>query len=328
MANVLAVAETRDGDLKPVSREVVTAARKVADGIGGNVEVLVVGGSGTAEAARSLSRYGADRILTVEHDDLATYQPEGYTTVIAEQAKAGDYYAVLFPATAAGRDVAPRVAARLDVPLATEITGLEMDGDEMVVTRPLYGGKVFAELTLDATPRIASLRGNVFRPEENPREATVESVDASVDAGAWKVKVRELKESAGDRPDVAEASTVVSGGRGLKEAENWTLIEELADALGDGVGLGASRAVVDAGWRPHSEQVGQTGKIVAPQLYFAIGISGAIQHLAGMRTAGTIVAINKDPDAPIFKVADYGIVGDAFEVVPKLTEEIRSRRQE
>ncbi len=326
MANVLAVAETRDGGLKPVSREVVTAARKVADGIGGGVDVLVVGGSGAAEAAKSLGRYGADRILTVEHDDLAAYQPEGYTAVIAEQAKAGEYYAILFPATAAGRDVAPRVAARLDVPLATEITGLEMDGDEMVVTRPLYGGKVFADLTLDATPRIASIRGNVFRPEENPREATVEAVDASVDAGAWKVKVREVKESAGDRPDVAEASTVVSGGRGLKDAENWKLIEDLADALGDGVGLGASRAVVDAGWRPHSEQVGQTGKIVAPQLYFAIGISGAIQHLAGMRTAGTIVAINKDPDAPIFKVADYGIVGDAFEVVPALTEEIRKAR--
>jgi electron transfer flavoprotein alpha subunit len=202
-----------------------------------------------------------------------------------------------------------------------------MDGDEMVVTRPLYGGKVFAELTLEATPKLASLRGNVFRAEENERDAAVEQVEASVDAGAWKVKVRELKESAGDRPDVGEASTVVSGGRGLKDPENWAMLEELADALGDGVGLGASRAVVDAGWRPHGEQVGQTGKIVAPQLYFAIGISGAIQHLAGMRTAGTIVAINKDPDAPIFKVADYGIVGDAFEVVPALTEALRKGRR-
>ncbi len=325
MANVLAIAEARDGALKAISGEVVTAARKVADATGGQVDVLVVGGSGVGELAKSLGRYGADRILAVEDEALSSYHPEGYTGVVAERAADG-YYAVLFPATAVGRDLAPRVAAKLDVPLATEITGLEMEGDEMVVTRPVYGGKVFAELTLEATPKLASLRGNVFRAADNQRDAAVEQVDAAVDAASWKVKVRELKESAGDRPDVGEASTVVSGGRGLKEAENWTMLEELADALGDGVGLGASRAVVDAGWRPHGEQVGQTGKIVSPKLYFAIGISGAIQHLAGMRTAGTIVAINKDADAPIFKVADYGIVGDAFEVVPALTEEIRKGR--
>jgi electron transfer flavoprotein alpha subunit len=326
MANVLAVAEQRDGALMGVSHEVVTAARKVADGIGGGVDAVVVGGPGVGEAATSLGTYGADRILALEHDALGSYHPEGYAAAIADQARDGDYYAILFPATSAGRDLAPRVAAKLDVPLATEITGLELDGDELVITRPLYSGKVFAQLTLDAAPRVASLRGNVFRPEENPRDATVEVVDVGADPDAWKVKIREVKESAGDRPDVAEASTVVSGGRGLKEAENWAMLEELADALGDGVGLGASRAVVDAGWRPHSEQVGQTGKIVSPQLYFAIGISGAIQHLAGMRTAGTIVAINKDADAPIFKVADYGIVGDAFEVVPALTEEIRKAK--
>lgn len=326
MANVLAIAEQRDGDLKQVSREVVTAARKVADGIGGEVHVVVVGGSGVGETATSLGRNGADRITALEDEALASYHPEGYAAAVAEHARAGDYYAILFPATSNGRDMAPRVAAKLDVPLATEITGLEMDDGEMVVTRPLYSGKVFAELTLDATPRIVSLRGNVFRAGEEPREATMETVTPSVDAGSWKVKVKELKQSGGDRPDVAEASTVVSGGRGLKDPENWEMLEKLADALGDGVGLGASRAVVDAGWRPHSEQVGQTGKIVAPQLYFAIGISGAIQHLAGMRTAGTIVAINRDADAPIFKVADYGIVGDAFEVVPALTEEIRKAR--
>ena len=323
MANVLAIAEQRDGALKPVSNEVVTAARKVADGIGGEVEALIVGGSGAGEMAKPLGTYGADRIVAMEHDDLSDYNPEGYAAIIAERANAGDYYAILFPATSAGRDLAPRVAAKLDVPLATEITALSMDGDEMVVTRPLYSGKVFAELTLDAAPRIVSLRGNVFRPEESPRDAAVEVVDAAVDADSWRVNVREVETGGGDRPDVGEAPKVVSGGRGLKGPENWELLEELADAIGDGVGLGASRAVVDAGWRPHAEQVGQTGKIVAPQLYFAIGISGAIQHLAGMRTAGTIVAINKDPDAPIFKVADYGIVGDAFEVVPALTEEIR-----
>ncbi|MFW5947448.1 MAG: electron transfer flavoprotein subunit alpha/FixB family protein [Gemmatimonadota bacterium] len=323
MANVLAVVEQRDGALKSVSSEVVTAARKVADGLGGEVVALVVGGPGIGEAAGSLGTWGADRVLAVEHDDLASYHPEGYAGAIAEQAS-GDWFAVLFPATSAGRDLAPRVAAKLNVPLATEVTGLEVDDDELVITRPMYSGKVFATLTLDVTPKVASLRSNTFLPEENPKAGAVETVTPEVDPGAWKVKVREVRAAGGDRPDVAEATKVVAGGRGLKGPENWALLEELADALGDGTGLGASRAVVDAGWRPHGEQVGQTGKIVSPQLYIAVGISGAIQHLAGMRTAGTIVAINKDPDAPIFKVADYGVVGDAFEVVPALTEAIRA----
>lgn len=326
MANVLAVAEQRNGALQSVSNEVVTAARKVADGIGGDVVALVVGGSGIGGNAGALGTYGADRVIAAEHDDLAAYNPEGYAAAIAEQARAGDYFAVLFPATAAGRDLAPRVAAKLDVPLATEATGLEVDGDDLVITRPMYAGKVFATLTLDATPKVVSLRGNTFLPVDSPKDGAVETVTPSVDAGSWKVKIREVQAAAGDRPDVAEAAKVVAGGRGLKEAENWQILEDLADALGDGVGLGASRAVVDAGWRPHSEQVGQTGKVVSPQLYIAVGISGAIQHLAGMRTAGTIVAINKDPDAPIFKVADYGVVGDAFEVVPALTEAIKQAR--
>jgi electron transfer flavoprotein alpha subunit len=326
MANVLAVAEQRDGALKSVSNEVVTAARKVADGIGGDVVALVVGGPGIGGDAGALGTYGADRVIAAEHDALGAYHPDGYASAIAEQAQADDYFAVLFPATAAGRDVAPRVAAKLDVPLATEVTGLEVNGGDLVIIRPMYAGKVFATLTLDATPKLASLRGNSFLPAENPKDGVVETVTPSIDPGSWKVKIREVQAAAGDRPDVAEATQVVAGGRGLKEPENWTIIEELADALGDGVGLGASRAVVDAGWRPHGEQVGQTGKIVSPQLYIAIGISGAIQHLAGMRTAGTIVAINKDPDAPIFKVADYGIVGDAFEVVPALTEAIKAAK--
>lgn len=326
MANVLAIAEQRDGALKGMSNEVVTAARKVADAIGGRVEALVVGGPGIGDAASSLGAYGADTIIAVEHEALATYNPEGYAGAVAEQARKGDYYALLFPATSAGRDLAPRVSAKLDVPLATEVTGLEVEGDELLMTRPMYSGKVFATLTLDAKPKVASLRTNAFSPEESPRDGAVERVTPSIDPGAWKVRIREILAATGDRPDVAEATTVVSGGRGLKDPENWGMLEELALALGGGVGLGASRAVVDAGWRPHAEQVGQTGKIVSPRLYIAIGISGAIQHLAGMRTAGTIVAINKDPDAPIFKVADYGIVGDAFEVVPALTQEIRKAR--
>ncbi len=326
MANVLAVAEQRDGALRRVSEEVVTAARKVADAIGGQVHVAIVGGAGVGEAAKSLATYGADRIRAVEHADLAAYQATGYAAAMADVAKDGDYFAILFAATATGRDLAPRVAARLDVPLASEATALEVDGGELVITRPVYAGKAFAEVVIEASPRLVTLRANVFRPQEAPGEASVEQVTSSPDPTSWKVKVREVKASAGDKPDVAEAPVVVSGGRGLKGPENWRLLEDLADALGDRVALGASRAVVDAGWRPHGEQVGQTGKTVAPKLYVAVAISGAIQHLAGMRTAKTIVAINKDADAPIFKVADYGIVGDAFEVVPRLTEEVRRAR--
>lgn len=326
MARILAIAEQRDGALKRISEEIVTAARQVADGIGGEVDVVVIGEAGVGEAARSLGRFGADRVLAVEHESLGAYHPGAYATAITEQVRGDDYFAVLFPATAAGRDLAPRVAARLDVPLASEATGLEIEADELVVTRPVYAGKAFVELMLDASPRLVSIRSNAFRARENPRDAAVEAVSVSPEAADSRLTVREVHAGAGDKPDVSEASTIVAGGRGLKDPSNWKVLEELAEALGDGVALGASRAVVDAGWRPHGEQVGQTGKTVAPRLYFAVGISGAIQHLAGMRTARTIVAVNKDPDAPIFKVADYGIVGDAFEILPRLAEEIRKGR--
>jgi electron transfer flavoprotein alpha subunit len=326
MARVLAMAEQRDGVLKRISEEVVTAARAVADGIGGEVDVIVMGAAGVGEAARALGRFGADRVLAVEDDSLGAYDPGAYALAITERAEAEDYFALLFPATATGRDLAPRVAARLDVPLASEATALEIENDELIVTRPIYAGKAFVELTLEASPRLVTVRSNAFRAAEDPREAAVETVTVSPQAADSRLRVREVHAGAGDKPDVSEASTIVSGGRGLKDPSNWKVLEELADALGDGVALGASRAVVDAGWRPHGEQVGQTGKTVAPRLYFAVAISGAIQHLAGMRTARTIVAINKDPDAPIFKVADYGIVGDAFEIIPRLAEEIRNAK--
>jgi electron transfer flavoprotein alpha subunit len=198
-----------------------------------------------------------------------------------------------------------------------------MDGAELVITRPVYAGRAFARVSLKGEPRLVSVRPNTFRPAESQAAGSVESISPVGDAASARVKVREVKAASGGKLDVGEAPIVVSGGRGLKAPENWHLLEELRDALGSSCALGASRAVVDAGWRPHAEQVGQTGKTVSPQLYFAVGISGAMQHLAGMRSARTIVAINKDPDAPIFKVADFGIVGDAQEVLPKLTEEIR-----
>ncbi len=326
MANVLAIAEQRDGALRKVSQEVVSAARTVADALSGEVHVLVLGPSGIGDAAAELGRFGADKIWVGEAEAFGTSNPEGATKVIAELAGSNSYHTVLFSASAQGKDVAPRVAARLDVPLATDATELSVDDGELVVTRPVYAGKAFARLTLEGEPRVVSVRPNVFPCVENERAGAVERLDVSAGEDV-RVKVREVVASSGEQVDVAEASVVVSGGRGLRGPENWHMLEQLAEAIGPGCALGASRAVVDAGWRPHGEQVGQTGKTVAPQLYIAVGISGAIQHLAGMRTAKTIVAINKDPDAPIFKVADYGVVGDAFEIVPRLAEEIRKLRE-
>jgi len=327
MANILAIAEQRDGALRKVTHEVVSAARRVADALGGEVHVLLLGPAGVGASASELGRFGADKVLVGESGGFARSNPDGATAVIADLVKANGYHAVFFAASAQGKDLAPRVAARLDVPLATDATALEVEGGELVITRPVYSGKAFAKLVLDGAPQVVSLRPNVFRAQESPKAGAVETVAVPEDSDAWRVKVREVVAASGGVVDVAEAEVVVSGGRGMRGPENWHLLAQLAQAIGPNCALGASRAVVDAGWRPHSEQVGQTGKTVAPQLYFAVGISGAIQHLAGMRTARTIVAINKDPDAPIFKIADYGIVGDAFEVLPRLTEEIRRLRE-
>jgi len=318
MGTVIAVLEQRDGALKRVSHEVLTAARGLADAMGGEVHALVVGPAGTA--ADGLGEYGADKVLVAADDGLALYQADLYAAIAAEQAGAAS--AVLVAATALGKDLAPRIAARLDAPLATDATAVSYDG-AVVVTRPVYAGKAVYTLKLTGSPCVVSLRPNAVSPEQSAKAGTTESVAAA--GGSARVSTVEVKQPEHAAQDVAEAAVVVAGGRGLKEAEHFKLIEDLAAAVGGAVG--ASRAVVDAGWRSHAEQVGQTGKTVSPNLYFAIGISGAIQHLAGMRTAKVIVAVNKDPDAPIFKVADYGIVGDLFEVVPRLTEEITKIRE-
>lgn len=323
MANILAFAEQRDGQLRRASLEVLTAARKLADALGGEVHALLIAPGDTAAMAAQLGRYGADRVLAGQAEALAQYAPEAYTTAVTDAARGG-YHTVIFPASSMGKDLAPRVAARLDAALAADATALAVEGGEVVVTRPIYGGRLFASVTLEGEPRIVSLRPNTVRAEESAKAGAVQPLALPSDPG--RVKVRELKAAGGAKLDVAEAPVVVSGGRGMRGPENWQMLDALAEAIGANCALGASRAVVDAGWRPHSEQVGQTGKTVSPQLYIAVGISGAMQHLAGMRSSRTIVAINKDPDAPIFKVADFGIVGDASEVVPRLTEELRKAR--
>ena len=320
MSHVLAVLEQRDGALRKVSQEVVTGARRLADALGGEVHALVLG-SGAVQGTDVSGRYGADKVITATNAGFGQYAPEGFARAVTERAKAGGYGAVVFAASAQGKDLAPRVAAQLGVPLAADVTDVAVDGGKVTVTRPVYAGKAMLKVKVNASPAVLSLRPNLFTPVERPKAGAAETSAIAGDAG--RVVVKGIKAAAGGSLDVAEAPIVISGGRGLKEPANFKLLEDLAKAFGGKAAVGASRAVVDAGWRPHGDQVGQTGKTVSPSLYVAVGISGAIQHLAGMRTAKVIVAINKDKDAPIFKVADYGIVGDLFEIVPRLTEEIK-----
>ena len=322
MAGVLAVLEQRDGALKKVSFEVVTAARALADGLGCGVDALALGPP-TLDASGATG-YGADLVVLIGDDRARLYQPDLYVRAVLERAKAKDYAVIVLSATALGKDLGPRLAARLGCPLAADVTGISADGG-IVVTRPVYAGKAVYRLKVTARRCVISIRPNSVIPVELSRTATLQhAVLAPGDARPVSRTVS-IKAPGEAKLDVAEAPVVVSGGRGLKDPANFKLLEELAQAFGSAA-VGASRAVVDAGWRPHADQVGQTGKTVSPSLYFAIGISGAIQHLAGMRTARVIVAINKDKDAPIFKVADYGIVGDLFEILPRLTQEIKKAR--
>ncbi len=324
MARVLVYAETRDGELRPVASETVTAGGDLAEQLGGSVDVFLLGPPGMAQRAADLGRYGADRIFVAEDQSFSSYAAEAAVRFCEDLVGREAYDAVVFPASAQGKDLAPRTAARLARGLATEVISVGVDDGRPVATRPMFAGKAIATVAFSELPALISVRPNVFRPKERPADGSVEVVEIASEPTAQRVTGIET----GDREalDVSEANIVISGGRGMKDPENWSVLEDLVEALGDDATLGASRAVVDAGWRPHSEQVGQTGKVVSPSLYFAVGISGAIQHLAGMRTAKTIVAINRDAEAPIFSVADYGLVGDLFEVVPALAAEIRRVR--
>ncbi|MDQ6634265.1 MAG: electron transfer flavoprotein subunit alpha/FixB family protein [Gemmatimonadota bacterium] len=326
MANVLVFAETRNGELRKVALEAVTAGRKLADASGGGeVHAVLAGAPGIASKAEQLGKYGADVVIVVESPDFDRYARESLAATIADRAKAGSYRAVVLGFSAQGRDLGPRLAARLDAPIASDVTDFAVSGDAITAKHPGYANKVVLTLTLAGSPVVLSIRPSAITAKESPKTARVEQAAATPASGAT-VKVIEVKEGAKGRPDLGEAPIIVSGGRGLKAAENFKLIEDLADAFGNAA-VGATRAVTDDGWRPHSDQIGQTGRQVSPQLYIAVGISGAIQHLAGMRTSKTIVAINKDKEAPIFKVADYGIVGDVLEVVPALTAAVKEARK-
>ena len=315
---ILVFCELKDGKIRKPSLEVLSEARRLADASGKRVGAIFAGGSvaGADEAAA----FGADVILKAEAPALAAYSSDGYAALLADAVKAKGASILLAAATATGKDVAPRVAARLGAGYAADVTGLAVKDGKLQAQRPVYAGKAFATLDFENAVQVATTRPNVFGIAPCAKAGAAEVLPAG--AASFKAVVKEILAKAGGKVDLTEADIIVSGGRGMKEGANFKLLEELAEAIG-GV-VGASRAAVDAGWGvPHSMQVGQTGKVVSPTLYIACGISGAIQHVAGMSTSKFIVAINKDPEAPIFKLADYGIVGDLFEVVPALTKALK-----
>ncbi|MBX3173482.1 MAG: electron transfer flavoprotein subunit alpha/FixB family protein [Gemmatimonadaceae bacterium] len=324
MSNILAFAESRSGDLRRAGLEAVTAARTIADAKGGQVHAILFGAPGIGKHAEALGKHGADVVLVVEHAGFTHNNPEAVAATIAEKVKGG-YAGFVCAASATGKDLAPRVAAKLGVPMASDVTAFEVKADAITATHPGYTGKVLQTVTLTASPAVVSVRPGAILPKENAKAGTVETLAPSGDPSTSRVKVTETAVGNAAKLDLGEAPVIISGGRGLKEAANFKLVEDLAAAFGNAA-VGATRAVTDDGWRPHADQIGQTGRLVSPDLYVACGISGAIQHLAGMRTSKTIVAINKDKDAPIFKIADYGIVGDVLAVLPVLTEAVKKAK--
>lgn len=310
---ILVYAEQRAGVLRKIAFENITLAKQ----LGQPFEVAVIGDQ-VADMEDALGRYGAEKVVFYKNDQLNEYSPDAFAHVLADAVKAQGADVLLMGATATGKDLGPRVAALLNAAMATDCTSVEVDGDDLKIIRPMYAGKVLATVRLTSPIKVVTVRPNVYGAQEAAGSAELSEQAAEVTD--FKAVVKEIISGAQGKLDVTEADIIVSGGRGMKGPENWHLIEDLAAKLG--AATGASRAAVDAGWRPHDEQVGQTGKTVSPSLYIAVGISGAIQHLAGMSSSKYIVAINKDPDAPIFKLADYGIVADLFDVVPRMIKEL------
>jgi electron transfer flavoprotein alpha subunit len=316
MAGVLVFTESKDGKLKKVSREALSIGRKLAEAAGGELAAFSV----ERGAADEAGKYGAKKLYVA---DAAAYNTEEYTAALAAAIQQAEPSIVLFGGTSNGRDLAPRVAARMNAGVASDVDRLEWKDGKLRARRPVYAGRAFATVEVSGTPAIATTRPNAF-PAEEGGVGAAEVVDVAFTKGETKAKVVDTKVPEAGELSIAEADIIVSGGRGLKEAQNFSYIRDLAHAIGGAVG--ASRATVDAGWIDHQHQVGQTGRVVSPNVYIAAGISGAIQHLAGMSSSKHIIAINKDPEAPIFRIADLGVVGDLFQVLPALTEEVKKAR--
>jgi electron transfer flavoprotein alpha subunit len=319
---IAAYLEIRDGKIKKSSLEALSEARRRAAELGVGTAAVLVGAdvAGLAPAAFAL---GAAKAYVIEKSVFADYSPQSYALAMAAFVGEAKPAALFFAATAMGKDLAPRVAARLGAALASDCTKVAVKDGTLEFTRPIYAGKAFLSLRLKTSPKLATLRPNVFPLAESGGGAgEIVRLEIAVPEGSIKGRVAEVLKEESAEVDVTEADVIVSGGRGLKGPEAFSLLRDMA-AVFPRAAVGASRSAVDSGWIGHQHQVGQTGKTVSPELYIAVGISGAIQHLAGMSSSKFIVAVNKDPEAPIFKVADYGIVGDLFEVVPKLTDELK-----
>ena len=320
---IVTFAETKDGKLTPVAREAVGAARKLADEKSFKV-ISVLIGDGISSLADDLIKIGADKAVICENPALAGYLDESYCKILVDISKSEDAAVILGGATFIGKSLFPRLATSLSSGLAADVTSIDWDGDNILAVRPAYGGKALIQVSpAGPGPQMATLRPKAF-PDPTPDDSrSGEKSELAYDESKFgsRAKILESVSEGGQEISLTDADIIVSGGRGIKNADNYQMIKELASVLG--AASGASRAVVDAGWVPYSHQVGQTGKTVNPKLYVACGISGAIQHLVGMQSSKTIVAINRDAEAPIFKVATYGIVGDIFEILPRLTEKLK-----
>jgi electron transfer flavoprotein alpha subunit len=325
--NVLVVGEAgANGSVRPISWEMLTAAREVASGFGGGIVAGLFIGAGIADAARTWASGGADKVLVADDEGFSGLMPLPAAAALTGAIAAVDPAVVLVPGTTAGRDYAPLVAARLGAGLAADCVSFAVEGGVLSATRPVLGGRALTRITFPGPgPAMATVRSGSFaRAEPGLTEPVAETLDVPLTQDDQRVSLVETTPKATGVSRLDSAEVVVSGGRGLKEPAHFAMVEELAEALGAAVG--ATRAVVDAGWRPHHEQIGQTGRTVSPRLYVAVGISGAVQHNVGMQGSDHIVAINRDPDAPIFKIASFGIVSDLFEVVPALTAEVRNAK--
>jgi len=321
---ILTYIETREKRIKKSSLEALSEARRTAEALGTETAAAVLG-TGMDGLAAELASCGVARIYLLENPSLDRYSTQDYAAVLAELIKKLGPQAVFFSATAMGKDLAPRLAARLGVGLAADCTQVSVRDGALEFTRPIFAGNALLSFRLTCSPQIVSLRPNVFPfgAAASAGETIREAVE--IPAARTRAEVTEVLQEGGEEIDVCEADVIISGGRGMKGPENFALLREISELIPRSA-VGASRSAVDSGWIGHQHQVGQTGKTVSPNLYLAFGISGAIQHLAGMSSSKVIVAVNKDPDAPIFKVADFGVVGDLFQVIPPLKEELKKLR--
>jgi len=319
--SILVYVENTDGKFKKSAFEVVSYAKSIADNIQTDLVAISIGNVAGDELA-GLGKYGASKVLNVDNERLASFVNQAYASIIAEAVKSTCSKILVLSTSFSGKGLAPRIAAKLEAGLADGALELpKINGDKLTVKKTAFSNKAFATLELSSDIKVIALSPNAYETKETGGNATVETFAPNIDQTDFTTMVKEIVRAT-DKVSLPEAEIVVSAGRGLKGPENWGMVEELADVLG--AATACSKPVSDAGWRPHSEHVGQTGIVVSPNLYIAIGISGAIQHLAGVSSSKTIVVINKDPEAPFFKVADYGIVGDAFDVVPKLMQALKA----